>query len=176
MPNTRPHPHAWRALLPQVAAILAAGSGLGVVCNELSGSGRVSYFGFRKQDVLESRLAKAVEHVKDIPPVPAAAKPLEVVFFFAECEECKIVRGKVLPEIRRVFGDAIVIREHDCDDMENYKLLLDYEKRFGSDENEMLKMFIGERRYLAGAKQMVEQAIAVIGQALKARREAGDGG
>ena len=175
----------WRALVrsvrppwAEVGVIVASGALIGAVCNELNPQNRVPYFGFSKQDVLESRLAASVERVHSQGPVLPGGKPMAIVFFFAECEGCKIVREKVLPEIRRAFDDAVVIREYDCGEdgpeMRNYKRLVAYENRFGSKENEMLKLFIGDRHYLAGVKQMVEKALPVVREALAAREAVTD--
>ncbi len=156
-----------------MAILVACGVVIGIVCNELSPAGHVSYFGFRKQDVLESRLAASVGNVQPAAETKPIAKPLEIAYFFAECEECEIVKQKVLPKIKQIFGGAVVIRQYDCGagdaDMANYKLLLEYEKRYGSTENQMLKMFVGDKHYLAGADQMVERAIPLISEVLAAR-------
>ena len=166
VPNDpRPHQPA-RELLARIAGVLALGSLVGVASNELSGANRVSYFGFKKRDVLESRLAKSVEKISAPAHAVVSAGPLEVAFFYAECPECEIVHKRVLPEIARLFGDAVVVRKYDCADMANYKRLLEYEKRYGSDENEMLKMFVGQRRYLSGVKQIVAKSVPLIGEEL----------
>lgn len=173
--TSQPQPRLKRGLIAQIVSLLAAGAAVGIVVNELGAARRVSYFGFQKREVLNARLARAVREAEAQSVSPTAAGPLEVVFFFTECEGCVIVREKVLPEIKRLFGQAVAIREHDCADAESYNLLLDHEKRFGSDEDEMLKLFIGERRYLSGVKQIVDQSIAAISQALADQRGTTDG-
>ena len=152
-----------------------AGAAVGIASNEANRHSRVPYFGFSKEGLFESRLTDSVSEPVDGSPhggttssVSSRSKPLEIVLFFAECEGCKIVQGKVLPKIRGSFGTSVIIREYDCAEMGNYTLLLKYEECFRSDENEMMKMFIGERHYLAGAKKIVSQALPVISRALAA--------
>lgn len=152
-----------RSLLAQIVCILVIGSLVGVVCNELNRANRISYFAFKKQEVLESRLAESIAKVS-APAGPAiSTAPLEVAFFFAECPECEIIHKRVLPEIARLFGGSVVVRKYDCADMANYKRLLEYERRFGSKEDDILKLFIGRERYLAGVKQIVAKSVPLIG-------------
>jgi len=164
-----------RSLIAQIAGILAAGATVGIVANELGAGARVSYFGFQKREILEARLTRSVREAEAQSASPAAEDVLEVVFFFTECEGCEIVRQRVLPEIERLYGKAVTIRQYDCDDEESYQLLLDYEKRFGSDEDEMLKLFIGKKRYLSGVKQIVDKAMDTVRQALAGQRDATHG-
>ena len=173
-PTELPRPRLNRRLTAQVAGLLAAGGTLGIVANELGAGPRVPYFGFGKTEILEARLSRSVREAEAQGVRAAAEDPLAVVFFFTECEGCAIVRGKVLPQIERLFGKAVAIRQYDCADGESYRLLLDYEKRFGSDEDEMLKLFIGEDRYLSGVTQIVDKSMHAIGEALAERRGATD--
>lgn len=154
-------------------AIISAGAAVGIASNEVNRSNRVPYFAFSKKDLLESRLAKSVSQAFDggaqsgtARPVSSRPRPMEIVLFFAECAECSMVQAKVLPEIRRLFGAAVAIREYDCADMASYKKLIDYEKRYGSGENVMMKMFIGEHHYLAGPDVIASRALPAIKKAL----------
>ena len=105
--------------------LLAAGATLGIVANELGAGPRVPYFGFGKTEILEARLSRSVREAEAQGVRAAAEDPLAMVFFFTECEGCAIVRGKVLPQIKRLYGKAVAIRQYDCADGESYGLLYD---------------------------------------------------
>ena len=80
-PQLRPN----RGLIAQVAGLLAAGAAVGIMANELGMPRRVSYFGFQKRKILEARLARSIREAEAQGLSPAAAEPLEVIFFFTEC-------------------------------------------------------------------------------------------
>lgn len=59
-------------------------------------------------------------------------------------------------------GNRIKVAHQDLDDIENFKLLLLYEKRYGVKDDEALKVFVGDA-FLSGAKAItdkLEKAIA----------------
>ena len=72
------------------------------------------------------------------------ADPLEVVIFFSsECDECRIIRTQVIPQLQAAFGDAVVIRQYDTATLAGYRKLAEYERRFGSNEDSAAKLFAG---------------------------------
>ncbi len=95
-----------------------------------------------------------------------AGKALRVLVFYSpSCHECHVVTEEVLPALQRDYGPLIVIEQRSIDEIATYRELLEYEKHYGSEENEPLKMFIGER-YLVGARAISAEARRIVEEEL----------
>jgi cytochrome c biogenesis protein CcdA len=88
-----------------------------------------------------------------------------VLFYAPGCEGCYDVKDVALPRAAGKFGQRILIEKHDINNMEMYKVLLEYEKFYNSKENETLKVFAGSR-YLAGPKEIVSKIEDVVADEL----------
>ena len=89
-----------------------------------------------------------------LPTGTETSQPLRVVFFLSpNCSGCAHLNRRVLPAVSKRFGDRIVIEKRDVRDIDVYKELLVCEEHYESDENEVLKVFVGVQ-YLAGPKSI----------------------
>ena len=96
-----------------------------------------------------------------------ASQPLCIVLFYSPtCEGCDEVITRTLPDIKSLYGDSIAIEKINIDSIENYKLLLQYEKDYGSKEDVVLKVFVGSQ-YLAGPKSIVANLPQVVSEELE---------
>ena len=86
-----------------------------------------------------------------------SSRPLRVVLFYSPtCSGCDVVEGKALPEAKRRWGPRILVEKRNIDNIEVYCELLKYEDHYHSEENETLKVFVGDR-YLAGPRDIVQK-------------------
>ena len=102
----------------------------------------------------------------EFPSVCSAAdtpSPLRVYLFASStCSECKGLKERLFPQLRERYGDTVLVTHVPVDDVEQFKLQLLYEKRYGVQDDEALKVFVG-RTCLSGEKAIwngLEQAIA----------------
>ena len=81
------------------------------------------------------------------PPEPA---PLDVYLFASStCLECRAIKQELLPRLKARYGTRVRFRHVQLDDLENFKLLLLYEKRYGVTDDEALKLFVRDT-FLSG--------------------------
>ena len=99
----------------------------------------------------------------DIPGEPAAILTT-ILFYSPGCGGCQVVKG-VLKEAKLAFGGRINVKMRNIDNIEVYKELIKYEEKYGSKENETLKIFVGSR-YIAGPDNIVKKLQQVIKEEL----------
>lgn len=89
------------------------------------------------------------------------------VYLFASstCEGCKEIRTELLPKVKAHYQNAVSIAHIPVDDIEPFKLQLLYEKHYGVNDDEALKVFVG-RQFLSGKKAIWERLDAVVGEEL----------
>jgi predicted DsbA family dithiol-disulfide isomerase len=88
----------------------------------------------------------------------AEPRPLQIYLFASStCPECMEVKENLLPRLQQVYGDRIKVTHQVLDDIENFKLLLLYEKKYGATDDEPLRIFLGDA-FLSG-KQAIEQKL-----------------
>lgn len=91
---------------------------------------------------------------------------LDVVLFYSPgCQGCEDVKSQAIPKVQREFGAAIRVCMHNTDELAGFKLLLEYENRYKTDDKEPLKVFVG-RRYLAGRESILGGLSAVVQEEL----------
>jgi len=74
-----------------------------------------------------------------------APEPLDLRFFAsATCSECAEIKRSVLSRMQTRFGDRIRVTHHLLDDIEGFKLLLLYERHYAVNDQESLKIFLGD--------------------------------
>ncbi|HEY1405938.1 MAG TPA: hypothetical protein VF857_04955, partial [Spirochaetota bacterium] len=69
-----------------------------------------------------------------------------VVYFYSEeCSQCRYVKEKILPPIQKRFGDAVAVDSREVNSIDNFRLLLEMEKRSGKKINKRPPViFIGD--------------------------------
>ena len=88
--------------------------------------------------------------------VPADPPPLQLLLFAsATCPGCNRIKQVTVPKLKEMHGERIAFRHIALDEIENFKLLLLYEKRYGVTDDEALKLFVGDA-YLSGEKGITE--------------------
>lgn len=75
------------------------------------------------------------------------AKRIEVYFFYSKnCEHCQEIREKVFPKIKKDYSANLVIREFEIEEnRENYQKLVEMERAYKDENNEIPVTFIGSR-------------------------------
>jgi len=92
--------------------------------------------------------------------------PVHVYLFASStCEECREVKTQFLPKLKAHYGERVAFTHIPVDDVESFKLQLLYEKRYGVNDDEALKVFVGEQ-CLSGKDAILERLDAVIGEEL----------
>lgn len=87
----------------------------------------------------------------------AAEAPLTVLLFASStCESCREVKTQLLPSIQGKWGARIRVTHIPVDDAESFKLQLLYETRYGVNDDEALKVFVGGQ-CLSGKKAIWER-------------------
>lgn len=87
----------------------------------------------------------------------AAEAPLTVLLFASStCESCRDVKTQLLPPIQSKWGARIRVTHIPVDDAEAFKLQLLYETRYGVNDDEALKVFVGGQ-CLSGKKAIWER-------------------
>lgn len=106
---------------------------------------------------MSGALAVAVWLANSAPAPAAETRPLQVYLFASStCPECMGIKANLLPRLVEGYGIRIKVTHLDLDDIENFKLLLLYEKKYGVKDDEALKVFVGDA-LLAGAKAITER-------------------
>jgi len=98
--------------------------------------------------------------VKDesTPPLEAPKKPLAEVkenitknvsvgillFYSEDCSDCRGLKENILPRLSKKFGDTLKKKSYSIDIMDNYDLLVKFEKQFGDMGNDTPVVFIGK--------------------------------
>jgi hypothetical protein len=78
-----------------------------------------------------------------VPAMAAEPRPLQIYLFASStCPECMEVKENLLPRLQQVYGDRIKVTHQVLDDIENFKLLLLYEKKYGATDDEPLRIFL----------------------------------
>jgi hypothetical protein len=96
----------------------------------------------------------------------ADPQPLRIYLFASStCPECMDIKANLLPRLQEVYGDRIKVTHQDLDDIENFKLLLLYEKKYGVKDSEALKVFVGDA-FLSGAKAITEKLGKTVSEQL----------
>lgn len=73
--------------------------------------------------------------------------PVEVDFFFeAGCPECASVEQEILAPLQAAYGASLAVRRRDINEMENYLLLVAYQKRLRMDAHASVSMVV-DRQY-----------------------------
>jgi hypothetical protein len=97
----------------------------------------------------------------------AELQPLQIYLFASStCPECMDIKANLLPRLQAVYGSRIKITHQDLDDIENFKLLLLYEKRYGVKDDEALKVFVGDA-FLSGAPAITSKLEKTIAEQLQ---------
>ena len=89
------------------------------------------------------------------------------IFTSPDCEQCRAVEERLLPELRSRYGNSLEIRAFNADEEESYDLLESLERRAGDTDNELPVIFCG-RHVLGGRSEVEENLAAVIDQYLHA--------
>jgi len=90
---------------------------------------------------------------------------LRVVFFHSpSCHECQEVK-RFLPQITNLWGDSIVVKLHNVEDIKVFGELLKYEKHYGVTVAAPPAIFVGDRA-LVGEEEIVKGINDAIENAL----------
>jgi cytochrome c biogenesis protein CcdA len=93
--------------------------------------------------------------------------PLTVYLFASStCSECAEIKAELFPKLRERYAGAVQFVYLPVDDVEAFKLQLLYEKRYGIDDDEALKVFVGgqclsgKEAILAGLDRAITEELA----------------
>lgn len=91
------------------------------------------------------------------------SKPVLKIHLFAasDCEECRELKDNFLPPILERHGGRVVCEHVPTDDIEGFKKLLLFEKRYGSESDEAVRLFVGNRA-LAGIDEIKRNIESLI--------------
>lgn len=81
-------------------------------------------------------------------------------FYSPDCSHCQVVMSEVLPAIRERFGDRVEWRMFDVRAPENYRLLVELEKRYQVKGGQWPEVFVGSEA-LAG-EEAIRQGLAAL--------------
>lgn len=89
--------------------------------------------------------------------------PAKLVFFYSPaCSHCAAARADLIPKIEEKFKGGIEIDYRDTTDIENYKMLISLEEKYGRGENKGLPVFFFEGHIVSGEKEVNVNLIKVI--------------
>lgn len=92
-----------------------------------------------------------------------------IIFHSPACQKCLKIKNEFMPKIERKFKDKIDILYLNIDDIQNYKLLLNYEEKYDKTKKTLPIVFI-EGRFLSGENQIKKYLEETIWDSLKSRR------
>ena len=95
-----------------------------------------------------------------------------VVFYSVTCHNCLRIEKELLPQIEKKFKDKIYIEYRDIADMENYKLMLGLQEKYGPDVKIVLPVFYFEGKLLNGQADIKRELEAMIANSLNKLQEA----
>jgi len=81
---------------------------------------------------------------------PSLNMPKLTVFYSPTCHKCTAVKNELMPDIEKKFKDKILIEYLDVSDIQNYKLMLGLQERYGVKTKNVLPVFYLEGRFLDG--------------------------
>lgn len=92
-----------------------------------------------------------------------SSPPMLKIYLFASstCPGCSEITKGLFPELKKRFGERVAFEHVVLDDIENFKLLLCYEERYGVDDDEALKVFLGDG-FLSGRKAIFTELESMI--------------
>jgi len=100
------------------------------------------------------------------PPSPAGnpmPMPLLVEFFYiAGCEECREMKGRILPALQEQFGELISVVQSDIRDHAAYLRLASLQEKLGIRTNENVSIYLDGRVHLGGIKEIRENLVAEV--------------
>ncbi|MBM3255244.1 MAG: DUF1573 domain-containing protein [Candidatus Omnitrophica bacterium] len=97
---------------------------------------------------------------------PAGLRKL-TVFYSTTCHKCLSINQDLMPQIEEKFKDSIEIDYRDIAELENYKLLLGLEAKYGVNIKNTLPVFYMEDSFLNGEGQLSNKLEWFISEALK---------
>lgn len=97
----------------------------------------------------------------------AVTTPDLTLYLFAasDCEDCRELKTVFLPVALKDYGDRVTYSHQHTDDIEVFKLLLLYEKKYDSESDESVRIFVGSQ-CLNGMKVIKENLDRAIADAL----------
>ncbi len=97
----------------------------------------------------------------------AATAPDLTLYLFAasDCEDCWELKEVFLPVALKDYGDRVTYSHQHTDDLEVFKLLLLYEKKYNCESDESVRIFVGSH-CLTGMKAVKENLKSAIDDAL----------
>lgn len=89
------------------------------------------------------------------------------VFYSPTCHKCMQLKDELMPDIEKRFKDRILVEYRDISDIENYKLLLNLQERYGAkDIKNVLPVLCFEGHFLNGAGQIKKRLESFIAESL----------
>ena len=97
----------------------------------------------------------------------ATTAPDLTLYLFAasDCEDCWELKEVFLPVALKDYGDRVTYSHQHTDDLEVFKLLLLYEKKYNCESDESVRIFVGSH-CLTGMKAVKENLKSAIDDAL----------
>jgi thiol-disulfide isomerase/thioredoxin len=80
--------------------------------------------------------------------------PKLVVFHSPSCHRCIQVKQEIIPKIEDEFKDKLVVEYRDIDDIENYKMLIGLEEKYGVKMNNTPPVFYLNGKFLHGDAEL----------------------
>jgi cytochrome c biogenesis protein CcdA len=97
--------------------------------------------------------------------------PKLVVFYSPTCHNCLQIKKELLPQIEKKFKDKIYLEYRDIADMENYKLMLGLQEKYGPDIKIVLPVFYFEGKLLNGQADIRRELEVMIANSLNKLQE-----
>ena len=98
-----------------------------------------------------------------------ADTPRLIFFYSATCHVCSEIKSIVMPQIEKKFYGRIGVDYRDILDVENYKLLLGLQEKWGVKLKNIVPIIYFEGKFLTGKKQVKERLSRLITESLSQR-------
>ncbi|MFC1712375.1 DUF1573 domain-containing protein [Candidatus Poribacteria bacterium] len=90
-------------------------------------------------------------------PVGSSTKPVRMLIFHMEdCEDCEHIRDYMLPQLEKKYSILLEARYLEITEAGNYDTLLDMERQYGDEGNDLPVIFIG-KHVLGGIEEIDEE-------------------